>query len=114
MPNPVVHWEISSREPERLHEFYRNLFGWKIDANNEYKYGVVDTGGEGINGGIGGGVDQPADVVFYVQVDDLQQYLDRAREMGAKVLMTPTEIPGAVTMAQFEDPEGHRVGLIKG
>jgi predicted enzyme related to lactoylglutathione lyase len=33
--------------------------------------------------------------------------------MGGKVIMPPTEIPGSVTMAQFQDPEGNLIGLIK-
>ena len=46
MPNPVVHWEIMSNDKskgEELQRFYSELFGWKIDADNPYSYGVVDT-----------------------------------------------------------------------
>jgi hypothetical protein len=27
---PVVHWEIRAHEPERLRDFYRQLFNWTI------------------------------------------------------------------------------------
>ncbi|HEY8040754.1 MAG TPA: hypothetical protein VIF15_13205, partial [Polyangiaceae bacterium] len=30
----VVHWEIQSRSPGQLHAFYRDVFDWKVDANN--------------------------------------------------------------------------------
>ncbi len=54
MGNPVVHFEITAKNIERLHDFYSKVFGWKIDANNPFKYGMTDTGaGTGINGGIG-------------------------------------------------------------
>ena len=33
--------------------------------------------------------------------------------MGGKTVMPPMEIPGSVTMAQFVDPEGHRIGLVQ-
>mgnify|MGYP000660477607 CR=1 FL=1 len=114
MGKPVVHWEINTKDPARLHEFYAELFDWKIDANNPINYGLVDTGGKrGINGGIG-----PTDgenyVTFYVEVEDLQAYLDKAVKLGGKVVVPPTEIPGMVTFAMFTDPEGNRIGLVKG
>jgi len=31
MGNPVVHWEIMSKQPERIAEFCAKLFDWKID-----------------------------------------------------------------------------------
>ena len=115
MPNPVVHWEIQSKQPEKVQEFFAKLFDWHVDASNPMNYGMVDTHAEGgINGGIGptgGGTNQ---VTFYVQVDDLQAYLDKAESLGGKTIMPPTEIPGVVTMAMFADPEGNVIGMIKG
>lgn len=117
MPNPVVHWEIMANDKSKgqeLQRFYSELFGWKIDANNPYDYGQVDTQTErGINGAVGPseGVSR---VSIYVEVDDLQAYLDKAVSLGATVVMPVTEIPGAVTMAMFSDPDGHITGIIKG
>lgn len=113
MPNPIVHWEIVAPDSKRLQEFYSNLFGWTIHANNPYDYGVVDTASGGINGGIGPAMEGPARVTIYAQVDDLQAYLDKVIELGGTVVMPITEIPGAVTMAMFTDPAGNFMGLIK-
>lgn len=114
MGKPVVHWEINAKNPAALHAFYAQLFGWKIDVNNPIKYGLVSTGGEvGINGGIGP-ADGEAYVTFYVRVEDLQAYLDKAVKLGGKIVVPPTEIPGMVTFAIFADPEGFRIGLVKG
>jgi len=116
MPNPVVHFEIIGGDGKKLHAFYASLFGWKVDANNEWNYGMVDTQtpGTGIAGGIGGAMDGQARVTVYAQVPDLQASLDKAVSLGGKVLMPITEIPGAVTMAMIADPEGNTMGLIKG
>ena len=115
MPNPVVHWEIATKEADKLRDFYTRLFQWKIDTNNPMNYGVVETGGEG---GISGGIFQIEEgtpfVTFYVQVDDLQAYLDKAESLGAKTVLPPTEIPDAVTLAVFTDPTGNRIGMLKG
>jgi uncharacterized protein len=34
MPNPVVHFEIISKDAEKLHSFYSDVFDWKVDADN--------------------------------------------------------------------------------
>lgn len=113
MGQPVVHWEIASNNAERLHGFYTALFGWTVDSNNPMHYGMVDTGGQGgINGGImqtQGGM--PSYVSVYVQVDDLQRYLDKAASLGGKTLVPPTPIPGTGAFAMFADPDGNMIGL---
>lgn len=115
MANPVVHWEIGgARDAKRLGDFYGRLFGWNINSDNPHGYHVVDTGGGGINGGIMQACEgQPSYVAFYVQVDDLQAYLDKAVGLGAKALIPPTPIQGVGAFAMFLDPEGHCVGLFK-
>ena len=30
MGNPVVHWELMSKDPAKLSDFYATIFGWKI------------------------------------------------------------------------------------
>ena len=115
MPNPIVHWEIQTENSEKVQDFFAKLFDWHVDANNPINYGMVDThSSEDINGGIGprgGGANM---VTFYVQVDDLQAYLDKAEGLGGKTVMPPTEIPGVVTLALLNAPEGNTIGLVKG
>ena len=112
----VVHWEISSRNAKPLQDFYSNLFGWLINADNPIQYGMVDTGLKmGINGGIfQGNEKQPPGVVIYVQVEDIQAYMDKAVSLGGKVILPVTEIPNMVTYALIADIEGNMIGLIKG
>ncbi len=113
MPNPVVHFEIIGADAPKLHSFYRDLFGWKVDANNEWNYGMVETGGEGgINGGIGVEMGGGKRVTVYAAVDDPQAYLDKAEQMGATVVMPVTEM-GDVVIAMFTDPAGNVTGLVK-
>jgi hypothetical protein len=76
---------------------------------------VLTKAGTGINGGIGQNDPfTPAPgVTFYVQVHDPEAALDRAVSLGAKVITPVTEIPGMVTFALFQDPEGNIIGLLK-
>ncbi|HZY90204.1 MAG TPA: VOC family protein [Gemmataceae bacterium] len=115
MANPVVHWEIGgARDAKRLGDFYSRLFGWNVNADNPHHYHTVDTGGGGINGGIMQACgEEPPYVAFYVQVDNLQAYLDKAVGLGGKALMPPTPIEGVGAVAMFQDLEGHCVGLFK-
>lgn len=113
MGKPVTHWEINTKDATKLQKFYADLFDWKIDTNNPMNYGMVNTGGKGgINGGIGLG-EKFFGVTFYVEVDDLQEYLTTAEKMGGRTLVPPTTIPGSVSFALFADPEGNRIGLVK-
>lgn len=114
MPNPVVHFEVIGKDAKKLQDFYSGLFGWQIDANNPMSYGVVGVqDGRGIGGGISAAPQGDGFVTFYVEVDDPQAYLDKVVSMGGHVVMPLTEIPGMVTFAQFADPEGHMVGIVK-
>jgi predicted enzyme related to lactoylglutathione lyase len=114
MPNPVVHWEIMVKDAEGQQQFYRDLFDWHVNADNPMNYGLVDSHTEaGINGGIASDPDGSTRTTIYVEVDDLQAYLDKAESLGGKTVMPPTEIPNMVTFALFTDPEGTVVGLVK-
>ena len=112
MPNPVVHWEIQTSNAAKCQSFFADLFGWHVDFNNPMAYGFVDTHDQGINGGIAP-ADGPNRVTFYVEVDDLQAYLEKAETLGGKTLVPVTEIPNVVTFAMLTDPEGNVVGLVK-
>jgi predicted enzyme related to lactoylglutathione lyase len=110
----VVHWEIQSRAPERLHSFYADALGWEIDTNNPMRYGMVASGGpQGIDGGIGGAPGTSSRVLVYAMVPSIPGVLERIVSLGGKTLMPRTDI-GPVIMAIYEDPEGNAMGLIEG
>lgn len=114
MPNPIVHFEITGADGPALQGFYRELFDWKIDANNEWQYGMVEPGGVGgIDGGISSTEDGNPRVSVYAAVDDLQGYLDKAERLGASVVMPVTDM-GDFAIALFADPAGNVTGLVTG
>jgi uncharacterized protein len=114
MGSPVVHFEIHGDDSAAISDFYSLVFDWHINADNPMNYGLVDTDADG--SGIGGGVcasDMAPAVLIYVQVDDPQAHLDRIEAAGGRTVLPVTDIPGAVTMAIFEDPAGNKIGLVK-
>ena len=53
-------------------------------------------------------------ITFYIQVDDLQESLEKVNAGGGQTIIPPMDIPGskgAVSMALFLDPEENVVGL---
>ena len=109
----VTWFEISSANSEALREFYAEAFDWKLQVVEGFPYALVDPGPQGAIGGGIGEAHGPNQVIFYIEVDDLQAYLDRIEQLGGKTVMPVTEIPGLVTFAKFADPEANVVGLVK-
>ena len=114
MGSPVVHFEVMGTDGPALETFYTELFGWSVQPFPELSYGIVDThAGSGINGGIGTSQTGECRVLFYIEVADPQAALDRAESIGGKTVLPVMEVPGVVTLAQFTDPQGNVVGLVK-
>ena len=114
MPNPIVHWELNTKDAKKTKEFMASLFGWHVDSNNPMDYGMIDTHTEkGLNGGIQDSDQAPKGTTVYIEVDDLQAYLDKAESLGGKTVMPIVVVPNMVTMAMFSDPQGNVFGLVK-
>jgi predicted enzyme related to lactoylglutathione lyase len=121
MGQPVVHFEIIGRDPEKLHSYYSELFWWEIDANNPMNYGIVQRDGnvsaEGV--GIGGGIGGPGPegyeghVTFYIEVPDVEAALAKAESLGGSRVMGPEKVMEEIEIGLFTDPEGHVVGVVK-
>jgi predicted enzyme related to lactoylglutathione lyase len=115
MPNPVTHFEIAGRDGARLESFYGSLFGWTSERREAggSAYGWITTGAkEGIGGGIRHEPDGRAELVIYVEVDDVDAAVARAAELGATVRIPPMDAP-EIRFALIADPEGNPVGLIR-
>ena len=117
MGRPVVHWELMSKEPAKVSDFYAKIFGWKIQHVPEMNYRIVETGGEG---GINGGILKPeregpwpGNMLFYIDVDDLAAYRKKIVAAGGKIHVEVQEVPGMGSFSLFTDPEGRMMGLWK-
>ena len=120
MGQPVIHFEIVGRDAKKLQDYYSQLFGWEIDANNPMNYGMISREGNtapdgmGIGGGIAAGPDgYDGHVTFYVAVPDVEAALAKAEELGGIRVMGPEKIMDMVELGQFKDPEGHLIGLVQ-
>jgi len=113
--NTICHLEIASKDSVTASKFYESLFGWNISSpmGEEYIFFNPETPpGGGIsrvdNITPGGGI------VFYVEVDDIDAYLAKAKRLGGKIVKTKTPIPGHGAYGQFSDLDGNLIGLFTG
>src|SRR6266702_4954257 len=93
MGQPVVHFEVIGKDPEKLQSYYGDLFGWKFDTSAPVSeavsqpgnYGFVDrnttSDGVGIPGGVGGGKGYDGYAIFYVGVPDVEAALQKAESL---------------------------------
>jgi uncharacterized protein len=119
MGNPIVHFEVSGEDPQKLRAYYSRLFGWEFDTDSPVAPSVSEAGNygfmnaeSGIPGGIGGGAGFPRHAIFYVGVEDVAAALSEAESLGGTRVLGPEANPnGQLVVAHFRDPDGNLIGL---
>jgi predicted enzyme related to lactoylglutathione lyase len=93
-PDPVVHLELHTGDLQRACAFYAGLFGWPTEVIDARSGSYTAIGlGSGIHGG---GVECPTPRPLwlpYVEVAEIAGATDRARRLGASVMLAPREGP---------------------
>ena len=117
MSHTVVHFEIPADQPERAAEFYRELFGWKIEhmggPMDYWLVNTVPTDAEGrpiepgVNGGLMRRMMPEQTPVNYISVENVDQFARKAESLGAKVVVPKMPVPGMGWFAQLTDTEGN-------
>jgi predicted enzyme related to lactoylglutathione lyase len=122
--NRVVHFEIYAAAPARAAEFYKQVFGWKIEPWGplEAEYWHISTGEEapGIDGGLwrrrgpapvdGVGVNA---YTCTIDVDNIDHTLEKIKGAGGSIAIEKNHIPGVGWLAYGKDTEGNMFGVIQ-
>jgi uncharacterized protein len=113
MANPVMQFQIISKDPEETAKFYGEMFEWKVNSDNAMGYRRINTGSqEGIQGGIWPAPPQATNFVqLFTAVEDVRAAVQKAEGMGAKLLIPPTVLPEGDEMAVMLDPQGMSFAL---
>jgi predicted enzyme related to lactoylglutathione lyase len=91
---PVVHLELHTGDLQRARAFYGQLCDWRADRidTRHGSYLALELGGE-----LGGGIVECATErplwLPYVEVDEIAEATERARALGAAVLLEAREGP---------------------
>jgi predicted enzyme related to lactoylglutathione lyase len=93
--NPVIHLELHTGNLARALGFYARVCGWSPERIQDPhgSYFALDLGRKELGGGI---VECSADRPVwlpYVEVSEISQATERARGLGASVLLEPREGP---------------------
>ena len=125
--NPVVHFEMPSKNKKRTKKFYETAFGWQmtqfgqemgdyllagttpVDKNN-----MATTPGA-INGGFFEYKDEPGfnSTHIVIQVDNVDEAIENVKKAGGKITSDKMDIQGIGTYASFKDTEGNIVGMLQ-
>ncbi|PWK13183.1 VOC family protein [Tumebacillus permanentifrigoris] len=116
MNNRVLHFEIHVEDPVKAGEFYKDVFGWKIESwgGGDEPYYLVSTGDEntpGINGGLMKSMDGQTRTVNSILVPDVDEYVAKVVAAGGTVALPKMPIPGVGYLAYLIDPQGVLFGI---
>lgn len=95
---PIIHLELHTGDPAGAEALYARLCGWRTECLSAAggSYLALDLGG-GPASGIGGGIVECGTRrpvwLPYVEVDDVLAATERARGLGASILLAPREGP---------------------
>jgi uncharacterized protein len=109
--------ELATPEPEKAVSFYRAIGGFeedKMPMGPAGTYHVLKSDGKrraGVAKPMKPGI--PSMWLPYVQVGSADQTTERAKRLGAKVYVDPTDIPDVGRFAIFADPNGAAIGVLQ-
>jgi predicted enzyme related to lactoylglutathione lyase len=110
-PNPLVHLELRTANLPRACAFYTRLFDWRAETVHTGSGDYLMLGlGDRLEGGV---VEHETDRPFwlpYVAVGDIAEATERARLLGASLLLSPREGP-AGWRSVVAAPAGGEVAL---
>ena len=115
----VIHFDISANNLERAKIFYQKLFGWKIEKFTEspQDYYLIETqtatGEKGITGGIALREKDYQKITNFIQVDSINESIEKVKELGGQIIEPKTTIPTVGYIAGCKDTENNIFGLIE-
>lgn len=119
--NPVVHFEIPVSDMKVSKEFYKKVFGWKIQSMDP-SYAMITTVPEGVPsalagmaGGINGGMmmkmkDAKAPVIV-VSVPSIDKHIVKIEKAGGKITLKKMSVHDMGFYARFKDLDGNVLGI---
>ncbi|MGG3468260.1 VOC family protein [Neobacillus pocheonensis] len=112
MKSTIEMFVIAARDGNNAKDFYESLFNWKIIDVGP----LLQISGAGINGHILKWPHQnhPTHVSIYMNVDNIQESLEKVEETGGTVILPEMAVPTGGSIAQLVDPDGNILGIYKG
>jgi predicted enzyme related to lactoylglutathione lyase len=122
MNHTIMHFEIPADDLDKMKGFYTEVFGWKLIDVPEMQYVLIQTvptdekgmlKEPGVNGGMMKRTAKGQVPINYVQVESVDEFLERAVKNGGSVIMPKQHVPTVGYLSWIADPEGNPVGLLQ-
>ena len=111
MPCPIVWFEALGQHADKLEGFYGEVLGWSFETRRTPSpKPALARRARALPRRRARPAEPPWWVTFYTRVPDLDAAIAKARALGSRVLVPPTQ-HGDSVFAVVSDPEGHPVGL---
>ena len=131
--DPVVHFEMPSKDKKRTANFYSSVFGWKMNQLGQEMGDYLVAGSTptdehmmpitsgAINGGFFDYQEKEGFNIphLVISVENLEASMEKVQKAGGKILGaskgpgTIDDIPGIGRYVSFEDSEGNHVGMLQ-
>lgn len=129
--DPVVHFEMSYEDKQRMVDFYNKAFGWQAQTLGPEmgNYVVVQTAETDdkrmikepgrINGGFYPAQKDHKGVSVVIAVDDINEAMKKVKQAGGRITGgsqgpdKPDDIPGVGLYVGMIDTEGNKVALLQ-
>ena len=115
-PGAFIWDELSTSDLSKSKDFYSAVFGWGWGGSEEYTEAQVS--GRTIGGVMPRPAEMPSEVtdhwLVYFGTSDVDQDTKRASDLGATVVVEPTDIPDTGRFSVLLDPEGAAFALFQG
>jgi len=117
--------ELMTTDPDAASKFYATVFGWSprtMDMGGGTMYTLFDRPGtkneRGEPIGAGGMMKSPPGVpasfwISYVLVEDTDAISNKAKRLGAQVMVPPTDIPNVGRFSCWNDPQNTAIAVIQ-
>ncbi len=111
--------ELGTTDVEAAKKFYAELLGWQLKEGDieGAKYNEIISAGRPVGGMYQTGPECPQALASpqwmpYVAVEDVDASARRVWELGGRVSVPPTDIPGVGRFCVVSDPAGAKLSLI--
>jgi predicted enzyme related to lactoylglutathione lyase len=113
--------ELHTDDAEAAKKFYGAVVGWdtnKVDMGKGdyhlWQHGGTNHGGMVHTAALPENERLPIGWYVYINVDDVDASVAKARGLGAKVLIPPYDLAEVGRMSLIEDPQGAKAFLMRG
>lgn len=108
MVGELSFFEIGAPDAAKARDFYARLLGWKLHPMGDGDGGWLET--PTVRGGLHGG-DDSAEIAVYFSVPDIENAIEKVRELGGTADEAGAPEPGFGRFTTCQDDQGIRFGL---